>query len=60
LPYAKDSKEWKNQQIKPRSFELTTRLLRVASIKYKNPEYVSVAERLEAGKQDDIAALNLN
>jgi hypothetical protein len=28
LPYTRDGKEWKYQQIKPRTFDLTTRLLR--------------------------------
>ena len=48
IPYIKNEKAWKHQQIKPRTFELTIKLLNLASQKYKNPEFAELAKTIEA------------
>ena len=47
VPFVKNEKNWTYQQIKPRSFEVTVRLLRFAAQKYKNPEFAELAKKLE-------------
>ncbi|MBX7170786.1 MAG: alginate lyase family protein [Pyrinomonadaceae bacterium] len=47
IPFVKNEKNWTYQQIKPRSFNLTVQLLRLAAQKYKNPELSGLADKLE-------------
>lgn len=47
VPFVKNEKNWTYQQIKPRSFDLTIRLLQFAAQKYKNPELTNLAGTLE-------------
>ncbi|MEQ1761514.1 MAG: alginate lyase family protein [Pyrinomonadaceae bacterium] len=46
VPYASGEKEWSYKQIKPRGFDLTVPLLEIAAVKYKKPEYSTLAARL--------------
>jgi hypothetical protein len=47
VPFVKNEKSWTFQQIKPKGFEQTVRLLRLAARKYKNPEYLELARKLD-------------
>ncbi len=57
LPYASGEKEWAHQQIKPRKFDMTAKNLRIASQKYKKPEYAALADKIMAGSKDSLAKL---
>jgi hypothetical protein len=47
VPYAANEKEWTHKQLKPRTFELTARLLNIGAAKYKDPRYAAITGRLE-------------
>ncbi len=53
VPYATGEKEWSYKQIKPRGFDLTVPLLEIAAIKYKKPEYSTVAGRLRSANDKE-------
>jgi hypothetical protein len=50
LPFMNNEKEWTFQQIRPRTFELSDSLLRTASVKFRKPEYIAIARRLNPNK----------
>lgn len=45
-----DQAKWTHQQIKPRTFELTSQLLNIAAIKYKKPNYTALAKAVDSNK----------
>jgi hypothetical protein len=47
VPFVKNEKEWTYQQIKPRTYDQTVRILRLAAQKYKNSEFTELAVKLE-------------
>lgn len=47
IPYIKNEKNWTHQQIKPRTFELTIKLLNLAATRYKNPEFAKLAKTID-------------
>lgn len=54
VPFTDEKNKWTHQQIKPRTFELTTRLLRIAAVKYARPDLAAIAKTL--GPDKDAAA----
>ena len=48
VPYAKNEKKWTHEQIKPRKFDQTAEILSIASRKFKQTDYESLAKSLEA------------
>lgn len=47
VPFIKNEKDWTHQQIKPKTFELTIKLLNLATQKYKKTEFAELAKNLE-------------
>jgi hypothetical protein len=54
-PYAAADNEWTYKQIKPRTFDNTVRLLRTAAVRYKEPKYSAIADRLETAEKKSYA-----
>jgi hypothetical protein len=54
LPFVRNEKKWTYEQIKPRTFGQTVRLLNIAARRYQEPEYRILAKRLDidAGEND--------
>jgi len=57
--YAANEKEWTHQQIKPRTFELTARLLNIGARKYQNWKYLTMASRLETADSGSVRSLGI-
>lgn len=60
VPYAASKHEWTYRQIKPRAFDLTVPLLEIGALKYKKPEYSTIAARLRnSGDKNAFRTLGL-
>ncbi len=48
LPFVREEKKWTYQQIKDRNFGITLPILRIASRKFKQPDYIRLADTIAA------------
>jgi hypothetical protein len=47
MPFLKNEKKWEHEQIKNIGYGETVRLLKIASQKYSNPDYESLAKAID-------------